>query len=88
MQQSNLERGQTFGRMATMFGFLGILDFWTNLDEGHQRKYATICRVSPRVVSFSLDKYLASEEIQGAVAEYVTEKESEATNPTNEGLEF
>ena len=88
MRSESWNRGQQFNGMAALAGFSGNAEFWSLLDLPTQGKYATICRVAPKVRLFALDKWMESDEIQAAIKEFDDEKAAEEANDTNVNMDF
>lgn len=80
--------GQVFDRMSKLVKFSGDEEFWNLLTPEFKQSYANACRRSPNEVFFELEKWIGSEEIQAAVAEYKAEKAMEDADPSNAVLEY
>lgn len=81
-------RGQTFAKMANLCQFLGATYFWENCTQLQKSQYAGICFVSVATRTFSLEKWLDSEVIMDAWAEFEAERIAEAADPSNLEIEF
>lgn len=76
MAAESLRRRQVFDSMAALTAFVGSKAFWDSLDEESRREYADICRTRPDLKMFQLEKWVDSQEIQDAQAEFLLEEAS------------
>jgi hypothetical protein len=74
MAVDSLNRRQVFDSMQALVLFAGAGPFWDYLDLEMKAECADICRTQPHLKMFMYQKWVESEQIQAALAEFLEEE--------------